>query len=62
VVGSGSPGAGSRAGLQKGDLVLKIGGEPIQGLADLQRRLKTEGVHELSIQRKSEELTLRVRR
>lgn len=62
VISLAPDGAGSRAGLQVGDLLLKAGGEPIQGLADLVRLLETPGAHEVSVRRKSEDLTLRVRR
>ena len=44
------------------DLLLKADGEPIQSLSDLRRRFGTPGTHPLTVRRKAQELTLRVRR
>jgi S1-C subfamily serine protease len=55
-------GAASRAGLRPGDLLLKIEAAPVTGLSDLRERLLAEGAHGLTVRRRGEDLTLRVRR
>ena len=53
-------GAGSRAGLRVGDIVIKVGGKNLQSLAELRRRLSEPGALPLTVKRHDEELTLRV--
>lgn len=55
-------GAASRAGLRPGDLVLKVEAEPVSSLQGLRERLVAPGAHALTVCRRGEELTLRVRR
>ncbi len=55
-------GAASRAGLRPGDLLLKIEADAVSGLRDLRERLLAPGAHGLTVRRRGEELTLRVRR
>lgn len=55
-------GAASRAGLRPGDLLLKIEATPVTGLRDLRERLLAPGAFGLTVRRRGEELTLRVRR
>lgn len=55
-------GAASRAGLRPGDLLLQIDGQPLGGLVDARQRLAAAGTHALAVQRRSEQLTLKVRR
>jgi S1-C subfamily serine protease len=62
VVELAADGAASRAGLRVGDTLIKVEGEPLQGLADLRRRLVESGAHALTVRRNGKELTLRVRR
>jgi S1-C subfamily serine protease len=55
-------GAASRAGLRPGDLLLQIDGQPLGGLVDARQRLAAAGTHALSVRRRNETLTLKVRR
>jgi serine protease Do len=55
-------GAASRAGVRPGDLIVGVEGAPPPSLAELRRRLLAPGSHPLTIRRRGEELTLRVRR
>lgn len=55
-------GAASRAGLRADDLILKREGEAVTSLRDLRERLEAPGTQALTIRRRGEELTLRVRR
>jgi len=55
-------GAASRAGLRPGDLITAIGDQAVGGLRDVEERLSGEGTHPLTVDRRGEELTLRVRR
>lgn len=55
-------GAASRAGLRPGDVLLQIDGEALGGLVDAQQRLASAGDHALTLRRRNETLTLKVRR
>lgn len=55
-------GAASRAGLRPGDILLQIDGQPVGGLVDAKQRLAAAGTHALSLRRRNETLSLKVRR
>jgi S1-C subfamily serine protease len=54
-------GPASRASLRPADVILRVEGQPVGGLQDLRERLGRPGAHPVTVFRRGQELTLRLR-